>query len=332
MSNPHHPRLPITSPTDLLTAVPYLLGFHPADSLVIVGLTGTRVAVASRADLPADVAGWADDYLLSQIRMLRHAAATRAIAVGYGPATTVTPAMDVILPRLAVSGVDVFDALRVTDGRYFSYLCQDPACCPTDGTPFDPHRSDITMHAIVGGCHALPDRAALVASIAPTTGAARVAVTRATAQARARRRALITQAGRDGLIRAGEKAVAAAFARYADEQTLTDDELAWLTVLLPTPVIRDAAWQATNDMPRHVAMWADITRRAHPPLAAAPASLLAFAAWRRGEGALASVAIDRALAANPTYSLARLIDQALRAGLPPSVLDSWPHPGQPTTP
>lgn len=104
--------------------MPYLLGFHPADSLVIIGLTGTRVTVASRADLPANVATWADDYVLSQIRMLRHAAATRAIAVGYGPAATVTPAMDIILPRLAVSGVDVFDALRVTDRRYFSYLCQ----------------------------------------------------------------------------------------------------------------------------------------------------------------------------------------------------------------
>ncbi|MFF4812775.1 DUF4192 domain-containing protein [Micromonospora chersina] len=332
MNSPNNPRLPITSPADLLTAVPYLLGFHPTDSLVIVGLTGTRIAVASRADLPqpSQVAAWADDYILSQIRMLRNAAATRAIAVGYGPAATVTPAIDTVIPRLAATDIDVFDALRVTDGRYFSYLCQDPACCPTDGVPFDPQRSDITMHAIVAGCHALPDRAALVASIAPTTGDARVAVTRATAHARARRRTLISEAGRDGLIRAGEQAVRDMLARYADEQTLTDDELAWLTVLLPVPAIRDVAWQATDAQPWHVAMWTDITRRAHPPLVAPPASLLAFAAWRRGDGALASIAVDRALAANPAYSLAQLIDQALRAGLTPSVLDGWPHPGQPT--
>ncbi|PWR14884.1 DUF4192 domain-containing protein, partial [Micromonospora sicca] len=62
------------------------------------------------------------------------------------------------------------------------------------------------------------------------------------------------------------------------------------------------------------------------------ASLLAFAAWRSGAGALASVAVDRALAANPTYSLAQLIDRALREGLPPSVLDGWPDQGFPTTP
>ncbi|MFI2651800.1 DUF4192 domain-containing protein [Micromonospora fulviviridis] len=322
-------RLPVGSPADLLTAVPYLLGFHPTDSLVTVGVAGTRVVVAGRADLPepSHVAAWIAGMARSQIRLLRHAAATRVIVIGYGPATAVTPVMDAMTPRLTAAGLDILDALRVTDGRYFSYLCQDPACCPTDGTPFDPHRSDVTMHAIVSGCRALPDRAALVASIAPASGAARVAVTRATVQARARRRALLAQAGHDGLVRAGVDAVTAAFARYRDEQVLHDDELAWLTVLLTDPVIRDAAWQASDDW--QVAMWTDITRRAHPPLAAAPASLLAFTAWRCGDGALASVAVDRALTADPDYSLAHVIDQALRAGLPPSVLDGWPHIGQP---
>lgn len=121
-------------------------------------------------------------------------------------------------------------------------------------------------------------------------------------------------------------------ARYANDQVLTDDELAWLTVLLPITPIRDAAWRATDDEPWHVAMWSDITRRAQPRLAAPPASLLAFAAWRSGNGALAGVAVDRALHANPTYSPAQLIDQALREGLPPSVLDEWPDQGFPPRP
>jgi hypothetical protein len=328
VTNPNSP-LPIASPADLLTAVPYLLGFHPTDSLVIVGLNGTRVAIAGRADLPqhGDVADWVTEILAPQIRMLRHAAATRVIAVGYGPAIAVTPVMDTVIPQLTAVGFDVFDALRVTDGRYFSYLCQEPSCCPADGAPFDPHRSDVAMHAIVAGCHALPDRAALVASLAPTGGAARAAVTRATVRARAHRRALISEAGRAGLIRAGEQMVRTTFARYADGQVLTDDELAWLTVLLPTTAIRDAAWRGTDRLPWHVALWTDVTRRADPPLVAAPASLLAFSAWRRGDGALAAVAVDRALATDPGYTLALLIDQILRTGLAPSVLDGWTDPG-----
>ncbi|MGS2619297.1 DUF4192 domain-containing protein [Micromonospora sp. LZ34] len=331
MSDPH--RLPITSPADLLTAVPYLLGFHPTDSLVIVGLAGTRVAVASRTDLPAspDLVGWADDVMPQQLRMLHHASVTTAIVIGYGPASLVTPVLDTLTPRLRAAAIDVFDALRVTGRRYYSYLCQNPDCCPIDGRPFDPDRSDLTLHAIVAGHTALPDRQALVATIAPIGGPARAAVTRATYRARARRRAL-TADGRDALIRAGEDIVRKTFARYADGQVLTDDELAWLTVLLPITAIRDAAWRATDSQPWHVAMWSDITRRAQPGLAAPPASLLAFAAWRSGAGALAGVAVDRALQADPTYSLAQLIDRALREGLPPSVLDGWPDQGFPATP
>ncbi|MFC0505001.1 DUF4192 domain-containing protein [Micromonospora costi] len=321
-----HDRVPITSPADLLAAVPYLLGFHPTDSLVLIGLTGPRVAVATRTDLPHpdDVAAWVDELTPSQIRTLHQATADTAIVIGYGPAAAITPVMDALNPRLTATGIDLFDALRVTDGRYFSYLCQNPACCPADGTPFDPHRSDITMHAIVAGCHALPDRDALVASIAPATGPARTAITRATTRAKAHRSALVRDAGRNALINAGADMLRTALTRYANARTLTDDELAWLTVLLPVTAIRDAAWQATDSQPWHLAMWADITRRADPALAAPPAALLAFAAWRRGDGALASIALDRALAANPTYSLAHLIDQLIRAGLPSSVLDGWP--------
>ncbi|SCG77711.1 DUF4192 domain-containing protein [Micromonospora inositola] len=332
MSDKH--RLPVTSPADLIAAVPYLLGFHPTDSLVLVGLAGTRVAVASRTDLPdpADPVGWADELMPQQLRMLRHAGVTTAIVIGYGPTDLVTPVVDTVTPRLRDAGIDVFDALRVTDRRYYSYLCQDLTCCPIDGVPFDPDRSDLTLHAIVAGCSTLPDRRALVASIAPIDGPARTAVTRATYKARARRRTLSAEGGRDALIRAGEDIVRETFARYADDQVLTDDELAWLTVLLPITAIRDTAWRATDSQPWHVALWSDITRRAQPDLAAPPASLLAFAAWRSGAGALASVAVDRALQANPSYSLAQLIDRALREGLPPSVLDGWPDQDFPTAP
>lgn len=190
MSNQH--RLPITSPADLITAVPYLLGFHPTDSLVLVGLTGTTVAVASRTDLPspAEAVDWADEVMPQQLRMLQHADVTAAIVIGYGPATRVTPVLDTVAPRLRTAGIDVSDKLRVTGRRYFSYLCQNPSCCPIDGLPFDPDRSDLAMRAIVAGHTTLPDRQALVASIAPIDGPARTAVTRATYQARTRRHAL----------------------------------------------------------------------------------------------------------------------------------------------
>jgi hypothetical protein len=50
----------------------------------------------------------------------------------------------------------------------------------------------------------------------------------------------------------------------------------------------------------------------------APAALLAFTAWQCGDGALANIALERALAANPRYSMALLLRDILDAGVPPS--------------
>ena len=42
-------------------------------------------------------------------------------------------------------------------------------------------------------------------------------------------------------------------------------------------------------------------------------------AWQSGDGALANVALDRALADNPTYSMAALLRQVITVGTPPSM-------------
>ena len=68
----------------------------------------------------------------------------------------------------------------------------------------------------------------------------------------------------------------------------------------------------------HRRLWTDLVRRAQPGYAAAPASLLAFTAWQSGDGALANIALDRALADTPGYSMALLLQEALDAGMPPS--------------
>lgn len=61
----------------------------------------------------------------------------------------------------------------------------------------------------------------------------------------------------------------------------------------------------------------DLCARIEGPLAAAPLSLLAWHSWARGEGALARIAVDRALAEDPSYRLAALLTAALAHGLAP---------------
>ena len=63
----------------------------------------------------------------------------------------------------------------------------------------------------------------------------------------------------------------------------------------------------------------NLTRLARRGYVAAPATLLAFAAWQCGNGALANVALDRALDDDLRYSLAHIIREAVNCGTPPSM-------------
>ncbi|MEV6374232.1 DUF4192 domain-containing protein [Micromonospora musae] len=334
MASTELPRLAVRSPADLIAAVPYLLGFHPAESVVVVAMRGRRVVFAARADLPdpAEDPGAPLRHLAHVVGRQRANAAT---VVGYGPAHRVTPAVDATRDALAEAGLVLLDALRVTDGRWWSYLCDEAGCCPPEGRRYDPGASEITASAVYAGQVALPDRDALVAQVAPVDGAAREAMRRATAEAEQRLARLLGEASADdplggGPVRAaGEAAVREALRRQRRGERLGDDEVAWLSLLLTRVSVRDHAWERTDGRDRDIRLWTDVLRRAEPELIAAPASLLAFAAWRAGQGALAAVALERALAEHPDYSLALLLDDLLRRGVPPSELDGWPVVGPP---
>ena len=84
-------------------------------------------------------------------------------------------------------------------------------------------------------------------------------------------------------------------------QAATIYEVARLTVALRDLRVRDDAWARMDPgySEAHLRLWIDVLRRAQPGYVAAPAALLAFVAWQSGDGALANVALDRALADNP---------------------------------
>ncbi|MEU8365835.1 DUF4192 domain-containing protein [Micromonospora tulbaghiae] len=424
MNSTEPARLSVRSPADMVAAVPYLLGFHPDDSVVVVAVRGRRVVFAARGDLPAPGAdpGPAARHLAHVVARQDADAAT---VVGYGPAARVTGVVDAIGDALTATGVVVLDALRVTEGRWFSYLCAEPSCCPPEGTPYDPAASQVSAAAVFAGQVALPDRAALAAQVSPLDGPVRLAMRRATGRARLRLAALtgrpssssaespVSGAPADGsgphvkspvpgdgsglgeavpvsadgpglsgeplvpadgpglggeplvsadgpgsggeplvlaggpgsdgrspvadggagsggepraVRTAGTAAVRAAFRRQRRGERLDDDEVAWLTVLLTHVAVRDHAWSRTDGRDEDISLWTDVLRRAEPDLIAAPGCLLAFAAWRSGHGALAAVALERVLSAHPGYSLAVLLDEALRRGVAPSALDGWPGP------
>jgi hypothetical protein len=120
----------------------------------------------------------------------------------------------------------------------------------------------------------------------------------------------------------GLAAVGAMIARYRGGGRFTTDyEIARITVALRDLRVRDDAWARMDPAhaDAHLRLWIDVLRRAQPGHVAAPAALLAFVAWQAGDGALANVALDRALADDPGYSMALLLRQVIGAGAPPAL-------------
>jgi len=331
MNTSNAPTIRVSDPANLLSLIPYLLGFQPRQSLTVVALRGNRVMSVARMDLPTEPAhhtpyrAGLDD--LTGV-LVRHDA-TGAILIGYGTPAPVAAAVDIATAALTAADLPVQEALRVDGHRYYSLTCSDPGCCPPEGTKFDPSVTVAAATATYVGMVAADDPAA---RLAPTDGAARDAFAEATVAACNRLLNLIdaaaVQPGGDPdtspdtplgqtLLRFGQLALAEAIRLYRQGRILADRPAAQLTVLLTLPSVRDAAVGYLTGDGWQIDMWSDLVRRAEPDFVAEPANMLTLAALLAGNGPLASLAVARALGADPDNTLARLLRQAIHAGMSP---------------
>ncbi|MFC4531960.1 DUF4192 domain-containing protein [Sphaerisporangium dianthi] len=316
----------LTSPDDILGAVPYILGFHPADSLVVIAFAGRgvrgRLRVTTRWDLPLPPGA-----LDRLVPLLQREEATHTILAGFGDGALVTPAMDEVRLLLSTAGIKVIEALRAEGARYWSYVCTRVECCPPDGRPYDPLAGEVAAQATFGGLVALPDRESLRGSLAPAGGAARAKMREATRSVAADVRARLVAAAQPhevpgAFVAEGLARVRRSLDAFGASGPLPDHEAARLGVDLAVIRVRDEAWTLMDDHTQdtHVALWADLTRRLEPSFVPPVASLLGAAAWRRGDSALAGIAVERALAADPSYSMANLLAQGLQQLVSPEIL------------
>ena len=138
MNQNHQPTLRIRGPVDLLSAVPSLLGFHPIESLVLIGLTHGALVVTARLDLADAVE---HEVLIAEaLQAMLRGGSTQFLAAIFSddaPATEVgMPHADIAVTVAALidrAGGELLDALLVTNGVWTSYLCADPRCCPPSG-------------------------------------------------------------------------------------------------------------------------------------------------------------------------------------------------------
>ncbi|MGY1814816.1 DUF4192 domain-containing protein [Blastococcus sp. SYSU D00820] len=339
MDDPLRPLVRISDPGEVAAALPHLLGFHPAESVVLVSLTRTdrRVGLTARADLPHPAR--ACELARALTRSIATDAPDRVLLAVVSDAPDVRRPGDPApqLPHrelvhafvlaLTDAGIPVPELLLVRRGRWWSYDCPHPCCAPGAGTPLPAGVTELAAASVAAGAVVERDRAALAARIAPVGGPAAGAMA-----------AAVLRIGRDCATRAldggpsplaaeSDAAVRAAVAactpgaRSAGTR-LADAELARVLWGLRDPDVRDRALGLALGPQRAAAevLWTECTRRAPVPLDAVPATLLAVSAWLRGDGALAGIALERALDSDPDLTLARLLADGLAACLPPAEL------------
>ena len=100
----------------------------------------------------------------------------------------------------------------------------------------------------------------------------------------------------------------------------SDADLVRLAVWVSSIEVRDAVWgritrETADDMLRVLTI---VSGSVVPPFEPAVLSLAAFAAWLTGDGAQALIAVERALRADPDYSMARLVLEILEQGVSPA--------------
>ena len=287
--------------------VPGLLGFRPEMSVVVVGAASSGRAVPTlRYDLPESPQS-AAEIAEHAASVLAASGADAATVICYCPAEAAMGAAAAFRERLPLAGLQVTGLVRCEDGSRCWCLCGDPSCEASAPVPV----------LSPGFGRVLPDRAALAATLAPVTGPAAAAADREIQDAAARATVLTTRE----VFERGYRAVSGAISAYrAGGQAISGRALAELAVPLSAVPMRDIAWAWMDPefAADHQRLWTDVMRQVPSRYRAAPASLLAFTAWQQGNGALANIALDRALEAEPDYSMAQLLRQALDSGAPPS--------------
>lgn len=346
------PRIQISDPGELIDTIPYLLGFHPRESLVLIGFAGCSVPVADRAgsqrvqltlrvDLPDQLPGSLDAETLQPLsEVLGRAGCAAMAAVLITDSVSGDPRQSAGLAtsrdRLAAAmdraGVEVLDVLVATERRWWSLCCDELGCCPAEGRERVPGCSAAAAQATFAGLVALPDRPAMAATLAGDSRERRSALLphlaaaeqrRADApadQAGARRRAEVADllAAAAEIAAADELAAAGGSVTGGEVAALPAEQLATHAVALTDPRVRDALWLALDDGFLPISrLMGELHARLPAPYDAAPLFLFGWAEWRAGNATLATMAAERVLESQPGYSAAALLLTAAQGGLDP---------------
>jgi len=328
------PELVIAGSDSIVASIPFIIGFAPHNSLVVMWLSAGCVRLTMRLDLPPQGDVSSRDLLSPWIDAVMAQCGSHdevILCVAWPPDVMVRDAagelrsrdlMCALLERLSRTDCLVRDALLMQSDRWWSFLCEQPECCPASGTPLDRSIADeVAARFAFAGVAQLPDRQAVLDTCAADHERQEV------------NRALVRKARRKVSVRMSQSLDSARELEIWREESISQV----CECLLATE-----PWDSTHDVDvlvalrdvrvRDTAMWHVAQSRSHdshvafdraaellrgaPTGAVAPiGTVTALLAWLIGDGVRAGAALDRVRDEDPAYALADLLSRSIAAGL-----------------
>ena len=338
--------LSLRSPDAVIAAVPYLLGFMPSESLVIIWLSADQVRLTQRVDLPSDdLSVSLKEYSEAVALTAQNVIADEVIICVFsdqflGGSLPFAPLITTLMVVMHGVHIGVVDALLISSSaesgktewtqRWWSYLSTDDLDSRA-GQSLDKHTALMVQSRFAfEGVAVLPGRADLERVFAADLDkGVRIAK-------------LIDEQNREivklaaGMNGAGTADTATTLAHWRDESIeailnivlaadgtgeVSDSDIARVIFCLSDVRVRDTLLWHLVQKDERVAALGVLTSalRAAPVGVVAPiATCTSICAWLTGDGARALVALERSQVDDPEYSLAQLVAEGLAAGLPPS--------------
>lgn len=329
-STPHlgASRVIIDSPSALVAATPPALGYVPIGEIVLwLAPRRPRSTTLLASPLSDMVGDWPAEFVANALGSCPESAylvawtdASDDTALSDLPTTR---AVGEILWHANRQGLAVEQALTTNGRSWWSHICPDlHEWCPDMGTPLNESQSlAVAAEFVASGAQTMPSRQALALLIEPRT--------QLTSQVSAVwppsvppdelevwRTAEIdwltswwSSQMLDGVSSEDPELLARALAALADVR-VRDTAMLIMGVWGPRPA---------SQLGRLQPVLTALVRAAPDHALAPPATLLAIVAWLVGDGALASLAVNRALMAAPGYNLASLARILICSDLDPGV-------------
>ncbi|MDA3644379.1 DUF4192 domain-containing protein [Saccharopolyspora indica] len=322
----------------MLAAIPALLGFYPAESLVVATLKESEgqleVGLMARTDLPcpSEYQNFATGLLTGPLGRCRlDRAMLFVVTEGTGTCTATScrscthntgsqpPASDQQLPHAELITIlqTLLGAARIaTYSMYVPTIAagqrwqhyDDPH---STGTVPDPKSSAVAAAMAMQGSVTFGSREEIAALIAPDIDEV--------ARFTERLEVLLNESVEDISEVEGLRIVLGAVDRIAAGQALTDEELLRVQVAVADTEVRDLAMSTAVGDSAGAAeqLWMLLARKAPAPEVAEPLALLAVSAFLRGEGGLVRAALTRIAEDAPEHMLGWMLQTATDAGLDP---------------